>query len=339
MHRKAEVLIAQEKYDAAIEACNACLKDAHADEEKQPEWIAVRFRLAEALSKKGETLPADSPEQRRLLAEAREAYRLVAKSPGEFQAAARRRRRPWHQQPATQATETLHDRKGRAANFSSRIRFRERSALILQRGEARDSERGEKQSAGRARVAGPNGARQGGCPPLLSHRDDAGGRGHRPKLVNEVRYFLCWLYWEAEDYYRAAVLGEFLARRYPDHPAASSAAKISMASFERLYNQAIAAGKQEGRRRFRSAANGANGGVHRPPLARHGGCRRGVRRAGKFCDSQRQDGGRGKAARAGVGAIAAAARAAARQRDVGAVSRTFAAGSGECRRVPRRWRS
>ena len=28
------------------------------------------------------------------------------------------------------------------------------------------------------------------------------------KLVNEARYFLCWLYWESQDYYRAAVLGE-----------------------------------------------------------------------------------------------------------------------------------
>ncbi|HEY3395335.1 MAG TPA: hypothetical protein VGK58_21720, partial [Lacipirellulaceae bacterium] len=66
--------------------------------------------------------------------------------------------------------------------------------------------------------------------------------GTDPKLVNEVRYFLCWLYWEAEDYYRAAVLGEFIARRYPDHPAASSAAKLSMASFEQLYSKAAAAG-------------------------------------------------------------------------------------------------
>ncbi len=60
-----------------------------------------------------------------------------------------------------------------------------------------------------------------------------------PKMLNEVRYFLCWLYWDSEDYYRAAVLGEFLAKRYPDHAAASSAAKIAMASFEQLYNAAL----------------------------------------------------------------------------------------------------
>jgi tetratricopeptide (TPR) repeat protein len=59
------------------------------------------------------------------------------------------------------------------------------------------------------------------------------------KQLNEVRYFLCWLYWESGDYYRAAVLGEFMVQRYPTHPAAGSAAKIAMASFERLYNEAI----------------------------------------------------------------------------------------------------
>jgi tetratricopeptide (TPR) repeat protein len=46
------------------------------------------------------------------------------------------------------------------------------------------------------------------------------------------------LYWESGDYYRAAVLGEFIVQRYPNHPAAGSAAKIAMASFERLYNEA-----------------------------------------------------------------------------------------------------
>ncbi len=57
MHRKAEVLVAEDKLDAAIQACNACLKDAHKDEEKQPEWIAVRFELAEALFEEGKVAP------------------------------------------------------------------------------------------------------------------------------------------------------------------------------------------------------------------------------------------------------------------------------------------
>ena len=42
-NRKAEVLIAQKKYDEAINACRACLKDAHKDEATQPEWLGVRY--------------------------------------------------------------------------------------------------------------------------------------------------------------------------------------------------------------------------------------------------------------------------------------------------------
>ena len=49
----------------------------------------MRFRLAEALQKKAESLTAGSLDQRKLLAEARDAYRIVANSPGEFQPAAR----------------------------------------------------------------------------------------------------------------------------------------------------------------------------------------------------------------------------------------------------------
>jgi tetratricopeptide (TPR) repeat protein len=59
--------------------------------------------------------------------------------------------------------------------------------------------------------------------------------------LNEVRYFLCWLHWDNQDYYQAAILGEFLARRYPDHPAAAASAKLAMAAYERLYQAALAA--------------------------------------------------------------------------------------------------
>jgi hypothetical protein len=63
--------------------------------------------------------------------------------------------------------------------------------------------------------------------------------------LNEVRYFLCWLDWDNGQYYEAAALGEFLARRYPDHPSAEAAAKLALASYDRLYRAASQAdGKQ-----------------------------------------------------------------------------------------------
>src|SRR4029078_10334325 len=49
----------------------------------------VRFQLAQALLQKGETLPAESMEHRKLVSEARDAFRTGAKTPGEYQVAAR----------------------------------------------------------------------------------------------------------------------------------------------------------------------------------------------------------------------------------------------------------
>ena len=51
-----------------------CVKDAHKDEATQPEWVGVRFQLAQALLKKGEALPAESAEHRKLVTDARDAY-------------------------------------------------------------------------------------------------------------------------------------------------------------------------------------------------------------------------------------------------------------------------
>ncbi len=53
--------------------------------------------------------------------------------------------------------------------------------------------------------------------------------------LNRVRYCLAYLYWESNRSWESAVLGEFVARRYPDHPEALQAAKIALASYLRLY--------------------------------------------------------------------------------------------------------
>ena len=52
--------------------------------------------------------------------------------------------------------------------------------------------------------------------------------------LNVIRYSLAYLDWAAEDYYDAAVLGEFLARRYPDHARAQQGAEIAMKAFRKL---------------------------------------------------------------------------------------------------------
>jgi len=233
-HRKAEVLIGQEKYDAAIDVCNACLTDAKSDEEKQPEWLGVKFRLAEALQKKGESLPEGSSQQRKLIAEARDAYRTVAATPGEFQLAARTAAKG---QAATKdgedakTTEVPRNFKDAYEAGKEALASYNAAKLALPSAEKNNPEAIPELKA--QMEQGKEEARRNFQAATVLIDDDTD-----PKLLNEVRYFLCWLYWEYQDYYRAAVLGDFLARRYPDHPAAASAAKLAMASYERLYTLA-----------------------------------------------------------------------------------------------------
>jgi hypothetical protein len=56
--------------------------------------------------------------------------------------------------------------------------------------------------------------------------------------VNQVRYFLCYLYYQSASPLEAAVMGEFLARRYPDCAGARPAARIALAAYLQSYNAA-----------------------------------------------------------------------------------------------------
>ena len=236
VHRKSEALIAQEKYGAAIDNAKACLRDATAAEEKLPEWLAVRFRLAQALQKKGDSLPSDSLDTRRVFAEARDAYRLVSNTPGEFQADARTAAASLGRNN-NNAEKKVEPRMFQAAYEAGKDALASYNAAKLAMPAAESNNPDALPELKLQMEQGKENARRffRAATTLIDDDTDL-------KLVNEVRYFLCWLYWENEDYYRAAVLGEFLARRYPDHPAAASAAKLSMAAFERLYSQAASAG-------------------------------------------------------------------------------------------------
>ncbi len=54
--------------------------------------------------------------------------------------------------------------------------------------------------------------------------------------LNIVRYFLCYLHYMREEYFDSAVIGEFVARKFPGHVGAVPCAKIAMACYVKLYN-------------------------------------------------------------------------------------------------------
>lgn len=73
--------------------------------------------------------------------------------------------------------------------------------------------------------------------------------------LNIVRYFLCFLNFSASEYYEAGLLGEFVARRYPDSTGARQCAKIAMAAYLKLYMENKSDQKDFESRRVRDVAN------------------------------------------------------------------------------------
>jgi len=53
--------------------------------------------------------------------------------------------------------------------------------------------------------------------------------------INLVRYYLAYLFWANDQIYEAAVMGDFLARRYPSSAGARPAARIALAAYVKMF--------------------------------------------------------------------------------------------------------
>jgi hypothetical protein len=62
------------------------------------------------------------------------------------------------------------------------------------------------------------------------------------EAINLMRYLLCYFEFQRNNFHDAALLGEFLARRYPSSQGARHSAKIAMVSYLRLYDEAASGG-------------------------------------------------------------------------------------------------
>lgn len=57
--------------------------------------------------------------------------------------------------------------------------------------------------------------------------------------LNQIRYRLTFLFWDAQQYYEAAVVGEYLARHQPQSVGVQKAAEIAVKAYRTLYLQAV----------------------------------------------------------------------------------------------------
>jgi tetratricopeptide (TPR) repeat protein len=239
LKRKALILILEtrlqprvKQYRQAIETAREWEKTARGSESSSIDGLTIKYLLANAYLERARTLEKDNPDRGKYLVAARQALGFVARFPGEY-----------HRKARAKLVDPLLAKKGAAevepASFDEAC-DRGRAALErMQTADVQDKlDRAEGKTKNHKKYV-----RQ-----ITEARDEA-VRYYRmaqsmvtPETpvdeVNEVRYYLAFLYWARGDLYEAAVLGEFLARRYPDTAAARQGAKIALAAYARLSSEA-----------------------------------------------------------------------------------------------------
>lgn len=201
------------EYKKAVDRGFGWLKTTRGAEETSIEGLAIRYYAGVAATEYAKTLNKDDPAEAKLRdqarAEAKKAFEFVARATGDYQRRARER-----------LAELGVEQEGEPTTF---VDARDRGKDELDKSQMAGIEQEDRDQAAQAALKYFRLALQ------LADADV------EPDDINVVRYYLAFLYWTRDDYYRAAVMGEFLARRYPDGVAARQGAKIALAAYAKLF--------------------------------------------------------------------------------------------------------
>ncbi|MFV2068922.1 MAG: tetratricopeptide repeat protein [Pirellulales bacterium] len=222
--RECECLIAQEKFDAAIAKGKEWLERLSSGGEQEKDRLSLKYQLALAHKAKAEAAPPSHPDRRRHVARARRLASEVSRHRGGVRKQARQllvglSGGPSNSGPTTfaapfeEAQEAIEAAK--AAKLGLKLARRNDpshvEALARQLGDHRHRAYEQLRTALR-----------------LADRDTPS------EDLEKAIYYLAFVNWELGHFYDAAVLGEHLARHHPESPVARQAAKIALASYQRI---------------------------------------------------------------------------------------------------------
>jgi len=222
----------EKKYPEAIERGELWEKEA-GPQQTDADALAIRYLTALAYQGQSSSLPAKDPNRKKFVGYARQSATPVAMHPGEYQ-------RPAKTLLVALAAKDSKAKKtnGEPTTFSDAV---ERGKQALEQ---------MQEATERLKALGAN-ANKTETEPLQRQADDnkklaLNLLGRALSLadnkvgvddLNSVRYYLCFLAWDSGQYHEAAVLGEFLATRYPDSVAGKQGAQIALAAYVRLMNE------------------------------------------------------------------------------------------------------
>ena len=240
---------AVKKYSEAVEFGTNWLGQMRSSESTETDWISLRLKLAQAHKLYADTLKEKNPrdKQARLsYDEAKKLARAVSRIPSEFQEPARvmLAELPGGFGPTSsaekKAAETFEEARvaGREAltakqnaeyaldSLQQRL-AKEQDPKVLE--ELKGSIEEAEKTAESSRIEALEN---------LQLAMQLADNETPTEDLNLVHYYLAFLYFEQEDYYDAAVLGEFLARRFPGASSAKPAAEVALASYLKLFEEA-----------------------------------------------------------------------------------------------------
>jgi hypothetical protein len=217
----------EKKFELAAIKGEEWLVKARGLEDRQPDWLAVRYYTALAHKQTADD-QKDPGQKKNELNKARDNANQVARLPGAYQ------------DMAKSLIKQITGNEGLDKEPTNFVDALERGKSLLDEMTAKLTQikiaptmKNEQQIPQLQKEADE--ARQKAIEMFhlaLALRDDANPQ----EEVNNVRYYLCFLDYQSGNFYDAAVLGEFLATKYPSSAGARQGAKIALASYLQGYN-------------------------------------------------------------------------------------------------------
>lgn len=218
----------ENKPELAIAKGEQWLKGTRGAEEHKPQWLAARYFVALAHKQLADRLKAKDPKRDAELAAAKDNAARAARAAGPYQQAAKALAAqlagldPHSQQPTTFA-DAMDRGKAALDDMSAKEAQIRIAPAMHQEADVPKLQREMRADRDRALAL---------FELALKLRD----RATPLEDLNNARYYRCFLEYQLGHYYDAAVLGEFVARHYPDTAGAKPCARIALASYLQGFN-------------------------------------------------------------------------------------------------------
>jgi len=234
----------EKKYVEAIKRGSDWIGKARPTEDREPDWLYLRLLLARAYQMEAEDAEQKEDERAagRARGEARKLAQFVAKFTSDYQEQAQKLVAELGgpdrsgEKPAPQ---TFAEAQQAGRDALSAMQTASLAVAQFPRRIAQASDRDEKAKLEAEFAAGQDAVKAARQDALDYFRQALRLADEDTSLedLNVARYFLCYVYYTQGDYYDAALMGDFIARRYPGSVGARPCANISLASYLKLYDE------------------------------------------------------------------------------------------------------